>query len=139
MNKSRNTVAFKISHGKTLRHRHIRRQRAKTAVIDRIQHLHTAPDGARPRSQREPPTARTESPAVNFGMRVLLRHATTLQFLRSAHEWTDDANQAKDFRSGWRAALSAFAINPRHLLVLYKFDDDRYDLQIPVLGDRTEA
>lgn len=39
-----------------------------------------------------------------------------------------------DFQSGWWATVHAFTINPRHLEILYEFDDDRYDLHIPVIG-----
>jgi len=67
-------------------------------------------------------------------MRVLLRHAKTLKFLRSGERWTKKPQQARDFHSGWGAALHAFTMNPRHLVIHYEFDDDRYNMQIPVLG-----
>jgi hypothetical protein len=74
---------------------------------------------------REPP----KSP-----MRVLLRHAKTMEFLGFKQRWTKDPKQARDFRNGWRAALCAFKLNPRHLVIQYDFANGRYDLRIPVVG-----
>jgi hypothetical protein len=67
-------------------------------------------------------------------MRVLLRHAKTMKFLGPGGRWTEDARKARDFRNGWWATFYAFTINPRHLVIHYEFDDDRYNLHIPVLG-----
>jgi hypothetical protein len=67
-------------------------------------------------------------------MRVLLRNIKTMKFLGFGERWTKDAKQARDFRNGWWATIHAFTVNPRHLVIHYEFDDDRYDLHIPVLG-----
>jgi hypothetical protein len=67
-------------------------------------------------------------------MRVLLRHAKTMKYLGRAERWTTDSGLARDFRSGWWATVYAFTMNPRHLVIQYEFDDDRYNLNIPVLG-----
>ena len=67
-------------------------------------------------------------------MRVLLRHAKTMKFFRSGESWTKDPKQARDFHNGWWATVCAFTMNPRHLVIHYEFEDDRYNLHIPVLG-----
>jgi hypothetical protein len=79
------------------------------------------------------PTVKKVAPASP--MRVLLCNAKTMKFLRSGPErWTSDPRQARDFHNGWWATIHAFTMNPRQLLIHYEFDDNRYDLQIPVLG-----
>ena len=67
-------------------------------------------------------------------MRVLLRNAKTMKFFRSEESWTKDPKQARDFHNGWWATVCAFTMNPRHLVIQYEFEDDRYNLRIPVLG-----
>jgi hypothetical protein len=67
-------------------------------------------------------------------MRVLLRNIKTMKFLAFGKRWTNDAKQARDFGTGWWATIHAFSVNPRHLVIHYEFDDDRYDLNIPLLG-----
>jgi hypothetical protein len=67
-------------------------------------------------------------------MRVLLQNVKTMKFAGAGHRWTKDPKEARDFRNGWWATLHAFTGNPRHLVIQYEFDDDRYNLHIPVLG-----
>ncbi|MGP8234851.1 MAG: hypothetical protein ACLQVW_05525 [Limisphaerales bacterium] len=90
---------------------------------------------------REEPQKRFDSQMVEARpapprshMRVLLRHAKTHKYLQSGEHWTKNPKQARDFRNGWWAAIYAFTMNPRHLVIQYEFDDDRYNLNIPVLG-----
>jgi hypothetical protein len=54
--------------------------------------------------------------------------------LGAGDRWTNDPNHAQDFRNGWWATVYAFTMNPRHLVIHYEFDDERYNLRIPVLG-----
>jgi hypothetical protein len=75
-----------------------------------------------------------ERDAPKSPMRVLLRHVKTMKFVRSGERWTKDPKQAWDFRHGWWATVHAFTMNPRHLVIHYVFEDDRYNLHIPVLG-----
>jgi hypothetical protein len=75
-----------------------------------------------------------KSARPNSTMRVLLRNAKTMKFFHSGERWTSDPRQARDFHNGWWATLCAFAMNPRHLVIQYEFDDKRYNLHIPVLG-----
>jgi len=66
-------------------------------------------------------------------MRVLLRHRQTGQFFCSTGQWTDDAARARNFRSGWRATEAAFAARaPDDLAIFYDFDDDRYNIIVPL-------
>jgi hypothetical protein len=67
-------------------------------------------------------------------MRVLLCNAWTGRYIRSGGRWTKDPAQARDFRNGWWATVHAFTINPRDLVLHYVFEDERYNLHIPVLG-----
>jgi len=69
-----------------------------------------------------------------LSMRVLLRNAKTMEFLGFKERWTKDSKQARDFRNGWSATLCAFKLNRRHLVIQYEFENDRYDLHIPVVG-----
>jgi hypothetical protein len=71
---------------------------------------------------------------IKLPMRVLLRHAKTLKYLRAGERWTNDPKQARDFRNGWWATIHAFTMNPQNLVIHYEFEDDRYNLNIPVLG-----
>jgi hypothetical protein len=82
-------------------------------------------DSIAPVNMQDPPKS---------SMRVLLRNVKTMKFLGSGKRWTNDAKKARDFRNGWWATIHAFTVNPRHLVIHYEFDDERYDLQIPVLG-----
>jgi hypothetical protein len=70
-------------------------------------------------------------------MRVLLRNAKTMKFLRAGERWTKDPKLARDFHNGWWATVHAFTMNPRYLVIHYEFDDERYNLHIPVLGRQT--
>ena len=72
---------------------------------------------------------RAESP-----MRVLLCNARTKSFLAPRKRWTKNSKLARDFRNGWWATVHAFTMDPRYLVIHYEFDDDRYNLHIPVLG-----
>jgi hypothetical protein len=67
-------------------------------------------------------------------MRVLLLNSKTMMYLGARERWTKDSRQARDFRNGWWATVYAFTMNPRHLVIHYEFDDDRYNLNIPALG-----
>jgi hypothetical protein len=67
-------------------------------------------------------------------MRILLRNAKTMKFFGVGDRWTKDPKQAQDFRNGWWATFCAFTMNPRHLVIDYEFEDDRYNMHIPVLG-----
>ncbi len=67
-------------------------------------------------------------------MRVLLRDARKMKFVCSGDRWTKDSRQAMDFHNGWWATVHAFTMNPRHLSILYQFGDERYNINIPVLG-----
>jgi hypothetical protein len=67
-------------------------------------------------------------------MRVLLRNGRTMKFIRSGDTWTKDSRRARDFHNGWWAAVHAFTMNPRHLMILYQFEDERYNICVPVLG-----
>jgi len=72
---------------------------------------------------------------ARFAMRVLLRNAKTAKFLGVNEHWTKNPGQARDFRNGWWATIHAFTKDPRHLVIHYEFDDNRYNLSIPILGN----
>jgi hypothetical protein len=95
-----------------------------------------AGDGPRAAAQKRFDSQTVQAPQAppRSPMRVLLRHAKTRKFLQSGVRWTKNPKQARDFRNGWWAAIYAFTMNPRHLVIQYEFDDDRYNLNIPVLG-----
>lgn len=65
---------------------------------------------------REEAPKRVDSPPRS-PMRVLLRHAKTRKYLQSGEQWTKNPRQARDFRNGWWAAIYAFTMNPRHLVI----------------------
>jgi hypothetical protein len=91
-------------------------------------------DESTPRFRLGPPADLVKSGRPKSSMRVLLRNAKTMKFFHSAERWTSDPKEARDFHNGWWATVCAFAMNPRHLVIHYHFDDDRYNLNIPVLG-----
>jgi hypothetical protein len=68
-------------------------------------------------------------------MRVLLHDSRKMKFIGSGDRWTKDSSKARDFHSGWWATFHAFTMNPRHLTILYQFQDERYDIHIPVVGN----
>jgi len=115
---------------------HSRRRRFKggrTAVV--------VPENCR--SQDDPAAARPgfaslfdEQERTNSPMRVLLQNAKTMKYVGQGERWTKDSKQARDFHTGWSATVQAFANDPHDLLIHYEFDDDRYDLHIPVLSHR---
>ncbi len=67
-------------------------------------------------------------------MRVLLQNSKTLKFCGAGDRWTNDSARARDFHNGWWAAIHAFSMNPRHLVIHYEFNDERYNLEIPVVA-----
>ena len=91
-------------------------------------------EGSKPRFQIDSIAPAVKEDAVTSPMRVLLRNAKTMKFFRSGEGWTKDPKRARDFHNGWWATVCAFTMNPRHLVIHYEFEDDRYNLHIPVLG-----
>jgi hypothetical protein len=89
---------------------------------------------SRPRFRIDSTALTVKQHRPKSAMRVLLRNAKTMRFLRSGARWTKDPRQARDFHNGWWATVCAFTMNPRHLVIHYEFEDDRYNMQIPVLG-----
>jgi hypothetical protein len=89
---------------------------------------------SKPRFQIDPSAPAIKRDPQKSPMRVLLRHAKNMKFLGAGKRWTKDPRQARDFRNGWWATVYAFTMNPRHLVIHYEFDDERYNLNIPVLG-----
>jgi hypothetical protein len=90
--------------------------------------------GSRPRFRVPSLALAVKRNPPRFPMRVLLLNAKTMMYLGSRERWTKDSRQARDFRNGWWATVYAFTMNPRHLIVHYEFEDDRYNLNIPALG-----
>lgn len=76
--------------------------------------------------------AREQDPA-DAAMRVLLRDGKTMKFFGSEQGWTNDPKQARNFHTGWWATVCALTMNLRHLVIHYEFNNDRYNLHIPVL------
>jgi len=89
---------------------------------------------SKPRFQIDAIVPAVEQDPPRSHMRVLLCNAKTMKYLGSRERWTKDAKEARDFRNGWWATVYAFTMNPRHLVIHCEFDDDRYNLHIPVLG-----
>jgi len=87
-----------------------------------------------PRFQMDSITPTHSGDSPRSAMRVLLQNTKTLKFFGTDKHWTPDSKQARDFGSGWWATVTALSINPSHLVIHYEFDDQRYDLQIPVLS-----
>jgi hypothetical protein len=85
----------------------------------------------KPRFQFDEPVKHTEPP--HSVMRVLLRNDKTMKYLRSQDHWTKNPKKARDFRNGWWATLCAFTMDPQNLVIQYDFDDERYNLNIPVV------
>jgi hypothetical protein len=79
-------------------------------------------------------TAVNLSTGARASMRVLLRNTKTMKYLGIKKRWTKNQKQARDFRNGWWATVYAFTMDPRNMIIDYCFDNDRYDLHIPVLG-----
>jgi len=98
------------------------------AVAEDLELSRVAPRNLSPEAagdfHRQPP----ETP-----MRVLLRHRKTGRFFCSSGHWTDDAARARNFCNGWKATLAAFATRASGLAIFYDFDDDRYNINIPLL------
>jgi hypothetical protein len=117
-----------------------RHRRTQPRLANQVPRL-IAKDANIRRHEESTPRFRFNStaPSIRLGrstspMRVLLRNAKTMKFFHSAERWTNDPRQARDFHNGWWATVCAFTMNPRHLVIQYEFDDDRYNLHIPVLG-----
>jgi hypothetical protein len=89
---------------------------------------------AKSRLRLKPITIPAKAELPKSPMRVLLRNAKTQKFIRAGERWTKDPKLAQDFHNGWWATLHALTMNPRHLVIHYEFDDDRYNLHIPVVG-----
>jgi len=89
---------------------------------------------SKPRFRIDSPAPAVKRDAAKSPMRVLLRNARTMKFFRSGERWTKDPKKARNFHNGWWATVHAFTMNPRHLVIHYEFDDERYNLHIPVLG-----
>jgi hypothetical protein len=121
----------------TGRHRGVRQRRVRLA--SRFFHKaqrNSVQEDSKPRPQLDQmifvPMEKDDTPRPP--MRVLLRDSTTRKFLGPGDRWTKDRKQARDFRTGWWATVCAFSMDPRRLAIHYDFDDERYDMNIPVLG-----
>ncbi|HEX4122250.1 MAG TPA: hypothetical protein VH619_16655 [Verrucomicrobiae bacterium] len=67
-------------------------------------------------------------------MRVLLRHKKTGRFFCATDRWTANPALATDFHTGWWATAIAVSMDAENLAVVYAFDDQRYNINIPILG-----
>jgi len=72
--------------------------------------------------------------AEKHTMRVLLRNTRTSKFLQFGERWTKNPKLARDFGSGWGATYHAFTMDTRDLAIEYEFEDERYNLHVPVLS-----
>ncbi|HUD83215.1 MAG TPA: hypothetical protein VMQ67_06915 [Candidatus Saccharimonadales bacterium] len=98
------------------------------ATAEDLERSRFAPQHPSSEAAEDLPRHRPETP-----VRVLLRHRPTGRFFCSTDDWTDNAARARNFRNGWRATLAAIATRVPDLAIFYDFDDDRYNINIPLL------
>ena len=70
-------------------------------------------------------------------MKVLLQDALTLGFVGGACSWTARADEAFDFGEVVRAVDYAFTLGLRGVRAVIKFQDSRFDLQLPPVHSTT--
>jgi hypothetical protein len=135
MNKHMETLMVQDEPRLAVRHRRIQPRYARrlSRLLPRVKRNGEA-TASKPRFEIDSIAPVSKSANQKSTMRVLLRNAKTMKFLGPGERWTNDSSQARDFRNGWWATVFAFTLNPRQLVIHYEFDDDRYDLHIPVLG-----
>ena len=70
------------------------------------------------------------TPAVGCGVKVLLKQSTGKKFLSEGDEWVDDEINARDFRNSVAAMEYSRTHSTGNTVILLKFHDPRYDLEL---------
>jgi len=69
-------------------------------------------------------------------MKVLLQNLNTKLFFRQPAGWTEDIEKARDFPNSLNAINFCNTNGLKNVQVLLKFNQQRYDVALPVLSRR---
>jgi len=69
-------------------------------------------------------------------MRILLQQKKSGLYLKEAGDWTSDATEAIDFLSSTRAIDFCVANRVSDVQLVLKFEEQLYDIVLPVVTDR---
>jgi hypothetical protein len=72
-------------------------------------------------------------------MRILLQQKQTGLYFKDISAWDPDSTAAMDFLSSTAAIDFCVANKISHVQIVLKFDEQRYDIVLPVLKDRSES
>lgn len=72
-------------------------------------------------------------------MRILLQQQETGQYFKDIGAWTSEPAEAMDFLSSTSAIDFCVTNKISHVQLVLKFDEQRYDIVLPVLSDRPQA
>ena len=72
-------------------------------------------------------------------MRILLQQKQTGLYFKDINAWDPDPTEAMDFLSSTAAIDFCVANKISHVQIVLKFDEQRYDIVLPVLKDRSES
>ncbi|HUR47644.1 MAG TPA: hypothetical protein VMZ27_17300 [Candidatus Saccharimonadales bacterium] len=70
-------------------------------------------------------------------MRILVQNPLTLSYYTQSGKWTQDPSLAQAFPTSQEAVRHCMANGLQNLQVVFKFPDDRYDIELPILAAQT--
>src|SRR6185436_18315442 len=79
-------------------------------------------------------TQNLSEPFTNFAMKILVQNPLTLSYYMQPGKWTHDPALACAFSTSQEAVRHCMENGLHNLQVVFKFPDDRYDIELPILA-----
>ena len=73
-------------------------------------------------------------PSTHSAMRILVQNPLTLSYYIELGKWTRDPDLASAFSNSQEAVRHCMENGLHNLQIVFKFPDDRYDIQLPILA-----
>src|SRR3954468_7001384 len=73
-------------------------------------------------------------PFANFVMKILVQNPLTLSYYLQPGKWTHDPALAFAFSTSQEAVRHCMENGLHNLQIVFKFPDDRYDIELPILA-----
>src|SRR3954466_4839194 len=73
-------------------------------------------------------------PSTNLAMRILVQNPLTLSYYMQPGKWTHDPALALAFSNSQEAVRHCMENGLHNLQIVFKFPDDRYDIELPILA-----
>src|SRR3954454_16462671 len=79
-------------------------------------------------------TQNIAEPLTELAMRILVQNPLTLSYYMQPGKWTHDPSVACAFSTSQEAVRHCMENGLHNLQIVFKFPDDRYDIELPILA-----